>query len=69
MTPDPKTADAVLQAALETIGRAIAVIDRSVEGEDVNPNQVSAAQHVIDHFTPLVAELRQIDARKNRGFT
>lgn len=66
---DPKTADAVLQAALAAIDRAIAVIDRSVTGESVNPDQLSAAKQVVDRFTPLLAELRQIPVRKERGFS
>ena len=69
MAPGLKPTDNVLQAALETIGRAIAVIDRSITSEDVNPDQIAAAFNVLAQFTPLIAELRQIDARKERGFS
>jgi hypothetical protein len=68
MAQDGRATNTVLQAALDTIGRAIAVIDRSVQGENVNADQLTTARHVIDHFTPLIAELRQLPERKDRGF-
>ena len=69
MPQDTQGPEAVLQATLDTIGRAIAVIDASVKGESVNQDRLSTAKDVIDHFTPLIAELRQIPARKERGFS